>query len=523
MSDTYPFPSVPPSISANSCFPPVISPPIPNPSNLNYLLGAFDGVLESVTVDKLYQNPWAGRLKGVGGSMRRNSAGGVSIGESEPAIQTGPANTANTTNPGVQVESGPCALGGNVEDFAQAEKRYIRRVSKGQIIYQHPTAGRTYGKGQTRWQAERKKNKKDRNGNPYGMWASKDEWEAAKWMATEKVSQSSIDKLLKTECYKDAKYTFKNAKTLFKKIRDEMGTFGGPEWHAEDIALAKAPKDKVTLLWKDIQECGDFQFGQAQFAGKMSFGPEKHYDADDINRLFENPWTADHWGEIQDSLPTGTTWGGMLFASDSTILSMHSGDVAVHTVYMTLANIEGHIHTKIAIRARNVRVPTPTQSHSHETPRHVEPPPVPSLYDHHHRPLRRQTPHDVVDPAGNIQSVLYGLAGYIADLEEQWLVAGLGGQTCPHCEHDSTHLGDHESGPPRTRANFLEQLDNIKESHKESWGRSPSLEEYMNLAGEKHFNGVDKPFWRFLPGLDIFHALSPDLLHGFHKFFHDHI
>ncbi|KAF8597688.1 hypothetical protein BDV93DRAFT_452430 [Ceratobasidium sp. AG-I] len=45
----------------------------------------------------------------------------------------------------------------------------------------------------------------------------------------------------------------------------------------------------------------------------------------------------------------------------------------------------------------------------------------------------------------------------------------------------------------------------------------------MNLAGKEHLNGVDKPFWKTLPKLNIFETLSPDLLHGFHKFFYDHI
>lgn len=71
------------------------------------------------------------------------------------------------------------------------------------------------------------------------------------------------------------------------------------------------------------------------------------------------------------------------------------------------------------------------------------------------RPLRRTKPHDVVDPEGYIRSVLYELTGYIADLEEQWLVAGLGGQTCPHCTRDTSHLGDVDCGPLRTPAEIL--------------------------------------------------------------------
>ncbi|KAG8702415.1 hypothetical protein FRC08_003497 [Ceratobasidium sp. 394] len=139
------------------------------------------------------------------------------------------------------------------------------------------------------------------------------------------------------------------------------------------------------------------------------------------------------------------------------------------------------------------------------------------------RPLRRTKPHDVLDPEGYIRSVLYELAGYIADLEEQWLVGGLGGQSCLDCTHDTTHLGDPESGLPRTPADILGKIRKIKRDYRAAWGRSPSLEEFVNLAGEVHLNGVDKPFWKTLPDVNIFKILCPDLLHGFHKYFYDHI
>jgi hypothetical protein len=105
----------------------------------------------------------------------------------------------NMTHEETRLEPGPGITADNAQNFLHAENSYIRIVSKGRIIYRHPTAGRTYGRGQTRWEAEREKNKKLRNGNPYGIWRSKDEWEMVKWLATEKVSQSSINKLLKTE------------------------------------------------------------------------------------------------------------------------------------------------------------------------------------------------------------------------------------------------------------------------------------------------------------------------------------
>ncbi|KAG9095404.1 hypothetical protein FS749_010515, partial [Ceratobasidium sp. UAMH 11750] len=177
---------------------------------------------------------------------------------------------------------------------------YTRRVSKNRVIYQHPTAGQTYGMGQTRWEAERVKNNTLRGGNEWAMWGSKDEWETVRWLATTKISQRSANKLLKTERYRGAKYSFKSAKALFKKIRNEMKEFGGPEWNSEDIVLPDTDsKDKVTFFWRDLQDTADFMFGCPRFAGKMAYAPEIHYNADETTRLYENPWTARDWNERQ--------------------------------------------------------------------------------------------------------------------------------------------------------------------------------------------------------------------------------
>ncbi|KAF8606747.1 hypothetical protein BDV93DRAFT_436593 [Ceratobasidium sp. AG-I] len=317
-----------------------------------------------------------------------------------------------------------------------------------------------------------------------------------------------------------------------------MEGFGGPKWNAEDVLLSGADKrDRVTLFYRDPQEGGDFLFGRPHFAGKMSTAPEFLYDGDDATRLFENPWTADGWHEQQNRLPPGTTHGGLYFASDATQLSMHSGDVAAHGVYMSLANLDKSTRASISENAWILIAYIPKSKFQYTMAKFEGRPKavrnkllgVMNRRLFHRcmevitRSLRRTEPHDVIDPEGNIRSVLYELAAYVADLEEQWLVAGLGKQTCPHCECDATHLGDAECSPLRTPSDILRTIKKIKRDYRAAYGRSPSLEEFMNLSGKHHLNGVDKPFWKSLPRVNIFEVLCPDLLHGFHKFFHDHI
>jgi hypothetical protein len=239
----------------------------------------------------------------------------------------------------------------------------------------------------------------------------------------------------------------------------------------------------------------------------------------------------------KNTLPPGTTYGGVYLASDSMQLSTHSGDVAAHAVYMTLANLDKSIRASTSKNAWVLVAYIPKSKFQHtmaaleHRPKAVRTKLLGVLNRRlfHRcmavitRTLRRTQPHDVIDPEGNIRSVLYELAAYIADLEEQWMIAGLGGSTCPHCECDPSHLGDVECRPMRTPGDILRQIKRIKQTYKAAHGRSPSLEKFVDLASEYHLNGVDKPFWKTLPQLNIFEALSPDLLHGFHKFFHDHI
>jgi hypothetical protein len=95
---------------------------------------------------------------------------------------------------------------------------YIRIVSKGRIIYRHPTGGRIYGKGETRWERERKRNKEMHGGNYWAMWETEDEWESAKWMATTKVSQSSINRLLKTKRVSNQPFIRKLVRAYIKSL-----------------------------------------------------------------------------------------------------------------------------------------------------------------------------------------------------------------------------------------------------------------------------------------------------------------
>lgn len=75
----------------------------------------------------------------------------------------------------------------------------------------------------------------------------------------------------------------------------------------------------------------------------------------------------------------------------------------------------------------------------------------------------------------------------------------------------------------RSSASILEDIRTTLKDFNKVEGRNPTVLEFLEAGKEHGLNGVHKPFWRRLPGFDICTALSPDMLHGVHKMFFDHI
>lgn len=141
------------------------------------------------------------------------------------------------------------------------------------------------------------------------------------------------------------------------------------------------------------------------------------------------------------------------------------------------------------------------------------------------RGLRRTVPRQIVDADGHIRMVLYRLLAYIADLEEQLWIAALGSKCCPHCRAQGANLGDEECQHQRTSESILTDLQTVVENLatlKGGYNLETALE-FLNESRKYGLCGVKVPFWAKLPGIDICKVLCPDLLHGFYKFFFDHV
>ncbi|QRV93927.1 beige protein [Ceratobasidium sp. AG-Ba] len=139
------------------------------------------------------------------------------------------------------------------------------------------------------------------------------------------------------------------------------------------------------------------------------------------------------------------------------------------------------------------------------------------------RPFRRTEPVKVLDSQGNMRLVLYELCIYGADLEEQCHIAGISWNACPHGGLKGKSLAQLDCPDTQTSKMILERIKKTEECCQGGPDGEISFKKFLDAGKQYDLNGVQRPFWRLLPNFDISQVLSPDLLHGFHKAFGDHI
>jgi len=202
----------------------------------------------------------------------------------------------------------------------------------------------------------------------------------------------------------------------------------------------------------------------------------------------------------------------------------------MHAVYMSLGNIHKETRNKISRRAWVLlaKLPTPNfsslnaQTFGSEEERERMPGILKANLFHACmrkvlEPLRKNEIHDVVDPTGARRRCVAVLMAWIADLEEQYLIAGLAKNACPPCKANFDTLGIDHIQLPRTGNEILQTLRQLRQQY-------PSADtwQFYNLAKAYDLLGVEAPCWEGL-AVNICRIICVDLLHGVHKMFADHV
>ncbi|KAG9089800.1 hypothetical protein FRC06_001389 [Ceratobasidium sp. 370] len=216
---------------------------------------------------------------------------------------------------------------------------------------------------------------------------------------------------------------------------------------------------------------------------------------------------------------------------------MFTGDVSAHGVYMSLANIDKSVREDISQGAW-VLVAIIPKSNWHKTLAAM-----PKMTNDRQaalscmldrrlfhrcmeevvRPFREELPHEAVDPEGNVQLMQYELAVYGADLQEQCDAECTSRNSCPHGDTKGKALGTGHCQRTKSSEVILGRINTVLANFHRIHKRYPNPLEFLDAGKKFDLNGVQRPFWQKLPAFDICKVLSPDLLHGVHKCFFDHI
>lgn len=124
----------------------------------------------------------------------------------------------------------------------------------------------------------------------------------------------------------------------------------------------------------------------------------------------------------------------------------------------------------------------------------------------------------MVDAVGHVRKCFPLAAAYLADYPEQILVNVAAGNNSPVTLAGYHELDNLRPSPPRTREWILETIDEI--NHQVD---PRDIQKYLRKSVSRGLNGVNDPFWKYLPGYQPELTMSPDILHGLHRFWRDHM
>ena len=111
------------------------------------------------------------------------------------------------------------------------------------------------------------------------------------------------------------------------------------------------------------------------------------------------------------------------------------------------------------------------------------------------------------------------LLAWLANLEEQWLIAALSQTCCPCCVATKHEFGTHTSFERRSGESIIAALAELQQT----W-RDANFYQFAGKAIEAGYTGIEPAdvCWEGL-GVDICQVISVDMLHGLHKFIHNHV
>ena len=224
---------------------------------------------------------------------------------------------------------------------------------------------------------------------------------------------------------------------------------------------------------------------------------------------------------MQDQLPAGATIVPIVLASDKAPVTRMTGNIKMHPLFLTIANINSKVRMKATSHAWACVAYTPT-------PEFLTHPDFHSVLEArvwHHcvdivctgLKLATHVGTFMSDPTNLTRYCFTLLVAYTADLPEQLMITCVTKSVSPVTIAEKNQFGDAILYAPRDGELTLQKLHELCQRI-DPW----RLQEFLVEAKKHNLNGVQLPFWcdwRF-SNPSIF--LIGELLHYGHKLFFDH-
>ncbi|KAJ6562917.1 hypothetical protein B0H10DRAFT_2239780 [Mycena sp. CBHHK59/15] len=349
--------------------------------------------------------------------------------------------------------------------------------------------------------------------NPYAPFASKTDWEIAKWAKLRGAGSTAFTDLLQVQGVRKALgLSYGTSAQLNTIIDNELP--GRPKFERSEVVV---DGEVFHLYSRNIIECIRALYGDSDFAPYLFVAPERHYiDKDKTVRMYHNMPTGKWWWATQEAVEKdhpGPTIVPIIISSDKTQLTVF-GNKSAYPVYMTLGNIPKEIRRKPSRRGYVLLGYLPTSRMKHITNKAARRRILANIFHscmaYILEPLKtagvdgiRLTSGDGVVRRGHPI-----FATFVGDYPEQALVTAIKNGECPTCEVPRTELGEGETGYPlRDLESILDALDALDDGSTI----------YARACKDAGIKPVYHPFWEGLPYTNIFRSISPDILHQLYQ------
>ena len=328
--------------------------------------------------------------------------------------------------------------------------------------------------------------------------------------------------------------SYKNARELNKIIDPELPS--RPRFYRHNIKIGN---ETVIMYSRNLMQCIETLYGNPEFATHLIHKPERHYcrSGNERKRVFHDMHTGSWWWEMQvfieisvlafiihsfqtvlEARKPGASIIPLIISTDRTQVTLF-GNKAVYPIYLTIGNLPKDIRRKPSYHGQILAAYLPTTKLKLVTNDAARRRMIFNLFHSclHYlmQPLVDAGIHgtNMADGMGVVRRVHPLLAAYAGDYPEQVLVTCIKSGECPKCNALRDKLDDTGSLEPWDIQAVCDALAKV----------SGDYQIFKGACKQARIKPIAQPFWDQLPFLDIFQAITPDILHQLHQGVFKHV